>query len=131
VRVAASGDKDRMLEVRLDAVRSIVFLHPTSALQKADFEQLSRTIDPHIEKTGGLRGLILDLEAFPGWESIGAMAAHFKFVREHHTKVKKIAVVTDAKIGNLAETLASHFVAATIKHFPGGQVQAAEKWIDD
>jgi len=118
-----------MLEVRLDAGRSILFLHPTSALQKADFEHLSRTVDPHIEKTGGLAGLILDIKAFPGWESIGAMAAHFKFVREHHRKVKKIAVVTDAKIGNLAEKLASHFVAATIKHFPAGQVQAAEQWI--
>ena len=120
-----------MLEVRLDAVHSIVFLHPTSALQREDFEHLSKTIDPHIEKTGGLRGLILDLKAFPGWEGIGAMAAHFKFVREHHTKVKKIAVVTDAKIGSLAESLASHFVAATIKHFPAGQVEAATKWVLD
>ena len=100
-----------------------------AALQKEDFAQLGRTVDPHIEKTGGLAGLILDVKAFPGWESLGAMAAHFKFVREHHKKVKKIAVVTDAKVGDLAEKLASHFVAATIKHFPAGQVQAAEKWI--
>jgi len=118
-----------MLEVRLDAGRSILFLHPTSALQKADFELLSKTVDPHIEKTGDLAGLILDIKAFPGWESIGAMAAHFRFVRQHHRKVKKIAVVTDAKIGNLAEKLASHFVAATIKHFPAGEVPAAERWI--
>jgi hypothetical protein len=118
-----------MLEVRLDAARSILFLHPTSALQKADFEQLSKTVDPHIEKTGGLGGVILDIKAFPGWESIGAMAAHFKFVRQHHRKVKKIAVVTDAKIGTVAEKLASHFVAATIKHFPAGQIAAAEQWI--
>jgi hypothetical protein len=118
-----------MLEVRLDAARSIVFLHPTSALKKEDFEHLSKTLDPHIEKAGGLRGLILELRNFPGWESVGAMVAHFRFVREHHTKVKKIAVVTDAKIGNLAETLASHFVSATIKHFPAGQVEAAAKWI--
>jgi beta-glucosidase-like glycosyl hydrolase len=43
--------------------------------------------------------------------------------------VKKIAVVTDAKLGAVAEKLASHFVAATIKHFPAGQAEAARKWI--
>ena len=118
-----------MLQHHLYAQRSILYLHPTGALEKEDFAQLAKTVDPHIEKTGSLAGLILDIKAFPGWENIGAMAAHLKFVREHHRKVKKIAVVTDAKIGSLAEKLASHFVAATIKHFPAGQVQAAEQWI--
>jgi len=120
-----------MLDHRLDASRSILFLHPKAALQKQDFAALARTVDPHIEAKGSLAGIVLDIKAFPGWESVGAMAAHFRFVREHHRKVKKIAIVTDAKIGTLAEKLASHFVAATIKHFAAGQVAAAEKWISE
>jgi len=118
-----------MLQHRLYEQRSILYLHPTAALRKEDFVQLAKAVDSHIEKAGSLAGLILDIKAFPGWEDIGAMAAHFKFVREHHQKIRKIAVVTDAKIGNLAEKLASHFVAATIKHFPAGEVPAAERWI--
>jgi len=118
-----------MLQHRLYEQRSILYLHPTAALRKEDFVQLAKTVDSHIEKAGSLAGLILDIKAFPGWEDIGAMAAHFKFVREHYQKIRKIAVVTDAKIGNLAEKLASHFVAATIKHFPAGEVPAAERWI--
>jgi hypothetical protein len=59
------------------------------------------------------------------------MAAHFKFVREHHRKVKKIAIVTDAKIGELGEKLAAHFVAASIKHFPAGATSAAKMWITE
>jgi hypothetical protein len=123
------GDKGRMLVHRLDANRSILYVHPTAALEKADFARLAKSVDPHIAQRGGLGGLILEFKTFPGWESLGAMAAHFNFVREHHRKVKKIAVVTDAKIGDLAERLASHFVAATIKHFAEGEVHAAEKWI--
>ena len=118
-----------MLDHRLDAARGILYLHPSAALKKEDFAALAKSVDPHIEAKGGLAGIVLDIKAFPGWESLGAMAAHFKFVREHHRKVKKIAVVTDAKIGDVAEKLASHFVAASIKHFPAGQVQAAEAWI--
>lgn len=120
-----------MLDYRLDAARSILYLHPTAALKKEDFAALAQTVDPHIEAKGALAGIVLELQQFPGWESLGAMAAHFKFIREHHRKVKKIAIVTDAKIGELGEKLASHFVAATIKHFPAGAVPAAQMWITE
>ncbi len=118
-----------MIEHRLDTGSGILYLKPASALTREDFEQLAKTVDPHIEKTGNLAGLIVEVSAFPGWESLGAMAAHFRFVREHHRRVRKVAIVTDAPIGNVAEKLASHFVAATIKHFPAGPTDAAQKWI--
>ncbi|WP_240430702.1 STAS/SEC14 domain-containing protein [Mycobacterium shigaense] len=54
---------------------------------------------------------------------------HLKFVRDHHQHVRKIAVVTDSQLGDLAEHLASHFVAADIRHFPAGQIEQAEGWI--
>jgi hypothetical protein len=118
-----------MLDFSVDAERSIVHLRPKAALAKEDFAVLAKAVDPHIEAKGGLAGIIVEIAQFPGWESLGAMAAHFKFVREHHRKVRKIAIVTDAKIGEIAPKLASHFVAAEIRHFPAGQVREAEKWI--
>lgn len=118
-----------MLEHRLDPVTGILRLHPKAALQKEDFASLAQTVDPYIEKQGQLSGIIVDAPKFPGWDSLGAMAAHIRFVREHHKKVRKIAVVTDTALGNLAEKFASHFVAAEIKRFPAGQTKAAEGWI--
>ena len=118
-----------MLEHRLDTTHGIVHLHPTGPLEKEDFAKLARTVDPFIEKEGGLAGIIVDAPKFPGWDSLGAMAAHIRFVRGHHKQVKKIAIVTDAKLGDFAEKIASHFVAATIRHFPAGQAKAAEEWI--
>ena len=41
----------------------------------------------------------------------------------------KVALVTDSALGDVAERLASHFVAAEIKHFPAGQAEAAKRWI--
>jgi len=118
-----------MIEHSLDAARSILYIRPTAALGKEDFAQLAKTVDPYIEKTGGLAGLIIEARAFPGWDSFGAMTAHFRFVKDHHKRVKKVAVVTDSALGSLAEKLASHFVSATIKHFPAGETKAAEAWI--
>ena len=118
-----------MLDHTLDAANSILYLRPKGALAKEDFEQLAKTVDPHIEKTGGLAGLVLEAAKFPGWDSFGALAAHLHFVREHHKHIRKLAIVTDSAIGNVGEKLASHFVAAEIKHFPAGQLEAAKRWV--
>jgi len=118
-----------VIDHSFDAAQSILHLRPKAALTKEDFAQITKTVDPQIEKTGSLAGIIIEIAAFPGWDSLGAMAAHLRFIRDHHKRVKKIAVVTDAKAGAVAEKLASHFVAATIKHFPAGQAEAARRWI--
>jgi SpoIIAA-like len=64
-----------------------------------------------LDGTAGLDGRALPLRA-------GSSQAH-----------PKVAVVTDAALGNLAEKLASHFMSATIRHFPAGKVEAAKQWI--
>jgi len=118
-----------MIEHTLDKAHSILHVRPQARLEQRDFVQLASTVDPYIEEKGDLAGLIIEITSFPGWESLGAMASHFRFVRDHHKYVKKIAVVTNSPMGNVAEHLASHFVAAEIKHFPGGELKEAEQWV--
>ena len=120
-----------MIEHTLDAEHSILYLRPKSALARDDFVQLAKAVDPYIDKTGGLDGLIIEATRFPGWESLGAMAAHLRFVRDHHKRIKKIGLVTDSALGNVAEHLASHFVSAEIRHFSAGELEAAKQWIMD
>lgn len=118
-----------MIEHTLDTTRSILYLRPKSALGKEDFVQLAKTVDPYLGETGHLAGLIIEASNFPGWESLGAMAAHFRFVRDHHKRIKKIGLVTDSPLGNVAEKLAAHFVSAEIRHFPAGELEAARQWV--
>jgi hypothetical protein len=119
-----------MVESHLDTERSILHVRPKSALEKNDFAALAGKVDPYIESSGGLRGLIVEAPSgFPGWDSFGALVAHIRFVRDHHKRVRKVAVVTDSAMGNVAEHLASHFVSAKIKHFPAGELEAARQWI--
>ncbi|MEY8016233.1 STAS/SEC14 domain-containing protein [Mycobacterium servetii] len=118
-----------MIEYDLDTEHSILEVRPKSALDKADFVELANAVDPQIEAHGDLAGLIISASSFPGWDSFGSMVTHFRFVRDHHKHVKKIAVVTDSPLGDVAEHLTSHFVSAEIRHFPGGQVEQARQWI--
>ncbi len=118
-----------MIDSNLDREKAVLHVRPTGPLREEDFDELANIVDPFIEETGGLSGLILETAHFPGWEDLGAAARHFRFVRDHHKKIKKVAVVTDSPIGNAAEHIASHFLSAQIKHFPAGQLEEAKLWI--
>jgi hypothetical protein len=127
--VHESPVEQNMLDHTLDAEQSILFIRPKSSLSESDFVRLAETVDPHIVGGGALRGIIIEAPEFPGWESFGAMAAHFRFVRDHHQHVGKVALVTDSALATLAENLASHFVTAEIKSFRSGDFQAARRWV--
>ena len=91
--------------------------------------ELAKAVDPEPETHGDLAGIILEAPHFPGWDSFGAVMTHLRFVRDHHRHVKKIAVVTDSHLGDLAERLVSHFVSAQIRQFPAGATAQARQWI--
>jgi len=118
-----------MIDYTLDETNSVLYVRPTSPLRRDDFEALSQAVDPFIERTGGLNGLLLEVAHFPGWTNVAAAIRHFQFVRDHHRKIKKVAIVTDSPLGEAAEHIASHFVAATIKHFPAGHLDEAKTWV--
>ena len=118
-----------MIDYDVDTAHSIVLVRPQSRLEKDDFVELAKAVDPQIEATGDLAGVIIDAPSFPGWQDFGSMISHFRFVRDHHKHVKRVAVVTDSALGNVAEHLASHFVSAESRQFPGGQTEAARHWI--
>jgi hypothetical protein len=118
-----------MIEYDLDTEHSILEVRPKSALDKEDFVELAKAVDPQIEANGDLAGLIISASSFPGWESFGSMVTHFRFVREHQKHIKKLAVVTDSHLADVAEHLGSHFVSAEIRHFPAGQIEQAREWI--
>jgi hypothetical protein len=118
-----------MIDYTLDKENSVLHVRATGPLRENDFDTLAGAVDPFIEQTGGLGGLILETPRFPGWENLDSVARHFRFVRDHHRKVKKVAVVTDSPLGEAAEHIASHFVSAEIKHFSAGQIEEAKAWI--
>lgn len=118
-----------MLKIDLDKKNGFAVLEPQGALSRDDFARAAETIDPFIEQSGSLKGILIFTESFPGWESIGAFVQHFKFVKNHHEQIAKVALVTDSNIASVAESFAQHFVAAQIKHFPFGQRESAEHWI--
>jgi hypothetical protein len=84
-----------MLAYHLNPQTGIVELRPRGPLEAHDFTSLSLTMNTYIEDHGKLRGLLLELDHFPGFDDWDAVAAQLRFVREHLPKVDRIALVTD------------------------------------
>jgi hypothetical protein len=118
-----------MLKHELLAEKGILILRPGGALSATDFSALASKVDPHIEAHGGLKGLMICAKAFPGWENIDGAVSHFKFVRDHHSKIAKVAVVSDSDVLALLPRLVSRFVSAEVKHFKGDEEAKALAWM--
>lgn len=119
-----------MIQPQLFRDQGIVEIRPSGPLARADFEELALLVDPFIETHGDLRGLAIVAERFPGWDSFAALLEHLRFVRGHHQKVRRVAVVSDAVTLTLLPRLASHFVSAEVRHFPYGERNEALAWLE-
>jgi hypothetical protein len=112
----------------LVADKGVFVIEAKRTLAAQDFEALALTVDPWIESHGSLRGVVVHAHAFPGWENLGSFMWHVQFVRDHHRKIKRIALAVDDKLAILAPRIGEHFVSAEIRVFPSDQLGAAVAW---
>jgi hypothetical protein len=66
-----------MIEYNLDTEHSILHVQPKSAIEQDDFVKRAKAVDPHIEATGGLAGLIVEAPSFHGWKGLGQWSTSF------------------------------------------------------
>ena len=118
-----------MITHELNEQDGVLIISPQSPLQSSDFAALAEKIDPFIERKGGLNGLMILVETFPGWENFASMLSHLRFVRGHHQKIKKVAAVTDDKFLSIMPKVAGLFVKAEVRHFSFEDKRAALEWL--
>jgi hypothetical protein len=107
----------------------VLILCPSGELEAGDFQRVAAEVDPLIERTGGLRGLMIDAETFLGWEDFSAFASHLRFVKDHHRKIGRIAVVSNDAVVSLAPRLIRHFIGAEVRRFSTDDKEEAMKWL--
>ena len=118
-----------MVEYELLRAEGVLVLRLRDRLEAFDFEKVAQEVDPYIDANGKLHGIMLDAEAFPGWKDFAALVAHLRFVRDHHRKVARVAVVSDSTFLSVAPKIASHFVQADLRHFVPAEREAALAWL--
>ena len=96
---------------------AIVIVEPTGPLSEDDFTGLTESVDEYLETHDSLKGLLIHTSEFPEWENFKGFIGHMKFVKNHHRKIKKVALASNSRIASIAPKLTKHFVSAEVKAF--------------
>ena len=117
------------IDIELDA--GILVLEPVAdkALSEDDFEAVGKTISNYLKEHDRLRGILIHSRQFPGWQSVGALFAHLKFVNAVHDKIGKIALVTNSPMGTFADHVLDPLMLAKVRKFDYDQRDAAMSWL--
>jgi len=118
-----------VVNIDFDEKNGIVVLAPTETLHSDDFAELAEMVDPYIIEHGKLKGLIIYTKHFPGWDDFSALMTHLRFVNDHHKKITKVALVSDASILDFTAKVANHFVDAEVATFDFKDLQQAKNWM--
>ena len=70
-------------------------------------------------------------EHFPGWDDFAALTSHIRFVREHHSKIRRVALVTADRLVSAVPRMASRFVDAEVRAFPMDGRDEALLWLGE
>lgn len=119
------------VQVEIDADDSLLIIKPSQdrSLSIYDFDWITKIADDYLAEHPAINGILIRSRHFPGWQSLGAMMSHLKFVHNHHRKIKRIAVVSNSPLGKFADHVGDHFVKAEIKAFEYDQHQDALDWL--
>ena len=119
-----------MIQHELLREKGILIIKPGGALRAEDFTALAGVVDPFIEQQGELKGLMIEAASFPGWEDLAALTSHLRFVRDHHHRIRRVAVVSDSNLLAVGPKIAKHFVSAQLRTFDVAERAAALAWIE-
>ena len=119
------------INITLDGEAGVLVLEPIAdkALSEDDFEAVSKAIGSYLEDHDGLRGILIHSRKFPGWQSVGALFAHLKFVNAVHDKIGKIALVTNSPMGSFADHVLDPLMLAKVRKFDYDQRDEAMSWL--
>lgn len=117
------------MKFELDSSQGLLVVNLARALSKDDFANLSQLLDAYYQTHPMLQGLLLRTQHFPGWENFSAFRAHLNFIKSHHRRIQRVAIVTDAFLGSLAKYLAGYFVAAELRQFAYQAEADARLWL--
>lgn len=122
----SENDFKLKFQLRQDGV---LIVRPQGVLRAQDFERLAEAVDPWIEAHSRLRGIMICIQKFPGWENFGSFIHHIEFVKGHQRHVRRVALVMDGLWPEIISKAAAHFATAEIKQFPFDEEKQALQWI--
>lgn len=121
--------REASVTYRMLPERGVLLVEPHGKLRADDFDALDAAADTWIESADtSLRGVVIHARQFPGWENLGSLLRHVRFVRDHHRKIRRVALAVDGTVAQIVPALVDHFVEAEVKQFGADDLEPAIVW---
>ena len=127
--MASSGLEKRrkMFEKLSESSGNVVGYKVVGKLEPSDYEKLEPEVKALVEKEGTIR-LLFDMAGYKG-ETAEGWIADYKFGREFHNKVQKMAVVGDKTWEKWLTHLAKAAYATDARFFQSADISKAWTWL--
>jgi hypothetical protein len=106
----------------------VVVVEVAEPLRVQDVEVLARVVDGWLAEHPSLHGLVLHAGTFPGWENVGGLVRHLRFVIGHHQHVDRVAFAVDGMLAVVATAVAELVAHPRVQHFAHDELDAAIAW---
>lgn len=112
----------------IDNTDNLIEITIKDTLEADDFRKLGEKADKLINEYGSIRVLI-NAEDFNGWENTDAAEKHFSFVKAHHAKVERLAIIAGHMWQHWIAAMARVFMHPEVKVFDKTQLEDARNWL--
>jgi SpoIIAA-like len=106
----------------------VVVVEVAEPLGVPDVEALATVVDGWLAEHPTLHGLVLHAHAFRGWENVGGLVRHLRFVIGHHRHVDRVALAVDGPLAAVAATVAELVPHPQVRRFTFDELDAAIAW---
>ena len=110
---------------------TVLKVRPDGPITNEDVATLSRTADDYLATHPTIVGVIVHALSFPGFAGVSAFADYVRFIADHHTHVRRLALVTNSALAPIAEFVANHMAGLEMRPFPFAEEAAALAWLRD
>ena len=106
----------------------VVVVEVVEPLRVQDVETLATVVDGWLAEHPTLHGLVLHAHAFPGWENVGGLVRHLRFVIGHHRHVDRVGLAVDGPLAAVAATVAELVARPQVRRYTFDELDAAIAW---
>ena len=118
-----------MMKHELHGDLGLLTIEVKGPLTADDFASLTTQVDEFLTDHDELTGVMIVTKDLPDWIGFDAMKSHFRFVRNHHERVRRVAFVTDSAAVAAVEKLAEFLVEAETEVFASTEREKARHWL--
>jgi hypothetical protein len=97
-------------------------------LKAEDVREIAPQIDALLSEHGQIR-LLIDASGFSGWENVATFETHAKFIKSHHQRVERIAVIVAHDWQHWLIGAVRVFVHPEVRAFDKSHESEALRWI--